>query len=486
MASTPQAATQQSQAAPPLCVDLDGTLIRTDVLWESLVRLLARNPLYLVAVVVWWMRGRAHLKAELARRVQLDVAALPYQPEFLQWLRQQKAAGRELYLVTASDVRLAGAVADHLGLFTEVLASDGRHNLRGKAKGARLAERFGDAGFDYAGNSSVDLPVWERGRRAIVVNASERLARRAAKRATVENVFPARESGLGAFWRGLRPYQWVKNLIVLVPAITSHRLTEPAVALDALIAFVAFCLCASGVYLLNDLLDVESDRHHAAKRERPFARGDLPLAVGLVAFPLLLLGSLLIGTSLSQGFVATLGVYVLLTTAYSLRLKQAPLLDVFCLAGLYTVRLVAGHEATGIVYSFWLLVFSMFLFLSLALVKRGVELEAARQQNRNDIKGRGYAAGDLPLITILGCCSAFLAVLVLALYVNSQEVRILYRHPTLLLLICPLLLYWMSRLWLLAARGRMHDDPVVFALRDPVSYAVGALTLAVIWLATGA
>jgi 4-hydroxybenzoate polyprenyltransferase len=366
-----------------------------------------------------------------------------------------------------------------------VLASDGRHNLRGKAKGARLAERFGKGGFDYAGNSSVDLPVWERGRRAIVVNAPTSLAARAAKRAPVESVFPLRESVLRAFWRALRPYQWVKNLIVLVPAITSHRLTEPGVALNAGIALAAFCLCASGVYLLNDLLDVEADRHHASKRQRPFARGDLPLPAGLAAFPVLLLASFFIGLRLPWGFLAALGAYVLLTTSYSLRLKQAPLLDVFCLAGLYTVRLVAGHEATGIPYSFWLLVFSMFLFLGLALVKRGVELETARQQSQNDIKGRGYAAADLPLVTILGCCSAFLAVLVLALYVNSQEVRILYRHPNLLLLICPLLLYWMSRLWLLAARGRMHDDPVVFALRDPVSYAVGALTLVVIWLATG-
>lgn len=486
MGSISQPVAEQSQAVPPLCVDLDGTLIRTDVLWESLLRLLARNPLYLVPVLLWWMRGRAHLKAELARRVQLDVGALPYHAEFLQWLRQQKAAGREIHLVTASDVRLANAVAEHLGLFTEVLASDGRHNLRGKAKGARLAERFGNGGFDYAGNSSVDLPVWERGRRAIVVNAPASLAARAAKRAKVETVFPLQESVLLAFWRALRPYQWVKNLIVLVPAITSHRLTEPGVALNAAIALAAFCLCASAVYLLNDLLDVEADRHHASKRQRPFARGDLPLPTGLVAFPVLLLASFCIGIKLPWGFLAALGAYVLLTTTYSLRLKQAPLLDVFCLAGLYTVRLVAGHEATGIPYSFWLLVFSMFLFLSLALVKRGLELETARQQNQHDLKGRGYAAADLPLVTILGCCSAFLAVLVLALYVNSQEVRILYRHPNLLLLICPLLLYWMSRLWLLAARGRMHDDPVVFALRDPVSYAVGALTLAVIWLATGA
>ena len=257
---------------------------------------------------------------------------------------------------------------------------------------------------------------------------------------------------------------------------------------SAISAFV-FSLCASGVYVLNDLLDVEADRRHATKRLRPFAGGDLPLPVGLAAFPLLLGASAVVGWKLSWGFAAALGTYVVLTTSYSWRLKQVALVDVFCLTGLYTIRLIAGHEATGILYSFWLLVFSMFIFLSLALMKRFLELKEARQSNKTDIKGRGYVPGDAELVASLGSSSGYLAVLVLALYVhshfvNSPEVTVHYQHPMLLLLICPVLLYWISRVWLIAHRGQMHDDPIVFALKDRVSYLAAALALVILWLAT--
>jgi len=274
-------------------------------------------------------------------------------------------------------------------------------------------------------------------------------------------------------------------LIVFVPLITAHRVHEMPLLLEALLAFVAFCLVASGVYLLNDLLDLEADRHHATKKTRGLASGDLPIWCGLAGFPALMLAGGLLAWNLSAGFLAVLGFYVLLTTAYSWRLKQAPLVDVFCLAGLYTVRLIGGHEATHVAYSFWLLVFSMFVFLSLALVKRYVEIDVAREERRDGIKGRGYSAGDLVLVSILGATSGYLEVLVLALYVNSNDVVVLYEHPTALLLICPLLLYWVSRTWMLAHRGKMQDDPIVFTLKDPGSYAVGLLTLLIIWLATG-
>jgi 4-hydroxybenzoate polyprenyltransferase len=300
----------------------------------------------------------------------------------------------------------------------------------------------------------------------------------------VSQVFPRPDSVSAAALRALRPHQWVKNLILFVPLVTAHKITQPALVLEAMWAFVAFSLCASGVYVLNDLLDLDADRQHGAKRSRPFAAGALPLPAGLVAFPVLMAAGLALGWSLSRGFVATLGVYLVLATSYSWRLKQLPLLDVFCLAALYTIRLIAGHESTGVAYSFWLLVFSMFIFLSLALVKRYVELGAARQENKSALEGRGYGAGDAELVAYLGTASGYLAVLVLALYVNSSEVVVLYQHPMRLLLICPLLLYWMSRVWLLAHRGQVHDDPIVFALKDPASYVVGLLTLAAIWFAT--
>jgi 4-hydroxybenzoate polyprenyltransferase len=283
----------------------------------------------------------------------------------------------------------------------------------------------------------------------------------------------------------LRPHHWVKNLIIFVPLLTSHQLGDHTLCGQALLAFLAFSFCASGVYVFNDLLDVEADRHHPRKRTRPFAAGDLPLPFGLALSPLLFTGGILVGCLLSPGFLIVLAIYLVMTTCYSWWWKQVALLDVFCLAGLYTIRLIAGHEATRVDYSSWLLVFSMFVFLSLALVKRFVELKAARQQAQPQIKNRGYAPDDMELVAMLGASSGYMAALVLALYVNSPDVRLLYQHPKALLLICPLLLYWISRVWLLSHRGQMHDDPIVFALKDRVSYLVATLTMAVLWLATG-
>lgn len=468
----------------PLCVDLDGTLIRTDMLWESLVRLLRRNPLWLFLVPFWWARGRACLKRQLASRVRVDAATLPYHEALLDFLRQSRREGRRLVLVTASDMEMARPVAAHTGLFAETLASDGKTNLRGANKLKTLTERFGERGFDYAGNSSVDLAVWAGTREAIVVNARESLARRAARLTKVTRTFPARRSPLSALIRVLRPHQWVKNLIVFVPLITSHHLGFwPLLAASG--AFAALCLGSSGGYVLNDLLDLDADRRHPTKRERPLAAGALPLPLGLMLVPLLLSASFVIGWQVTASLIPLLGLYLVVTTLYSSHLKRVPLLDVFVLAGLYTLRLIAGHVVTGIEYSAWLLVFSMFIFLSLALVKRLVELQSVRQQNQHAAPGRGYAAADLELVAVLGLVCGALAVLVLALYVNSQQVVELYQHPLRLLMICPLLLYWISRVWLLAHRGQMHTDPVVFALKDWTSYAVGALSLLVLWLATG-
>lgn len=472
------------EASIPLCVDLDGTLIRTDVLWESLILLLKRNPLYLLALPFWLLRGRAYMKKQIATRTELNAADLPYHEPFLEYLKAEHRQGRRLILATAADLRLAQNVARHIGLFSEVIASDGATNMRGKNKGNTLSERFGKKAFDYAGNSTVDLPVWEQSRAAIVVNANDHLAQRAGNLTTVARVFNEPASFFGALLKASRPHQWIKNVIIFVPLVTSHSLGDAALLGRALLAFVAFSLCASGVYMLNDLLDLGADRHHSTKKFRPFASGRLPLPVGLVLAPLLLASSAVIAAFASWNFLAMLGIYFALTTTYSWRVKKIPLLDVFFLAGLYTMRLIAGHAATGIDYSFWLLAFSMFIFLSLALVKRFTELHGLRRENRHDSKGRGYNSGDLEVVAMLGIASGFMAVLVMALYVNSEQVRILYHHPEVLLLMCPLLLYWISRIWLFAHRGWMHDDPVIFALKDRVSYLIGALATGVIWLAS--
>ena len=473
------------QKTVPLCVDLDGTVIRTDLLWESMVALLRRNPLYLFAVVAWWIRGRAFLKSQIARRTQLSMANLPCHEPFLEYLRREKKAGRYLLLVTASDRELARAFGDQFNIFDEVLASNGSENLRGATKAARLVERFGPAGFDYAGNSSVDLPVWRRARHSLVVNAPPQVEARARSIGNVSNVFPSPRPSWRTWTALLRPHQWVKNLIVFVPLLTSHKITHWGLLGDAALAFCAFCFGASAIYVLNDVMDVESDRHHSTKSRRPFASGVLPLQTGLALFPVLVSAALLLAWFLPLGFMATLVTYLVTATLYSSHFKQIALLDVFVLAGLYTLRLAAGHEATGVPYSVWLLAFSMFIFLSLALVKRFLELDLARQQRQVDIKGRGYESDDLALVSTLGVTSGYVSALVLALYVNSADVRELYRHPTLLLLVCPLMLYWISRAWMLAHRGQMNEDPIAFALGDRVSYVIGVLILLVLYLATG-
>jgi 4-hydroxybenzoate polyprenyltransferase len=427
------------------------------------------------------------MKQQLAARVTLDPASLPYHAEFLPWLRKQKSSGRKLVLATASDLKLAQLVADHVSLFDEVLASDGKTNLRSGNKLKLLTEKFGERGFDYAGNSSADFAVWRGSHEAVVVNASPMVAKKAAACATINRVF-APEAGLSrSFLRSLRPHQWVKNLIIFIPAVAAHKLGDAPLLLRDAWAFAAFCLCASGVYVINDLVDLDSDRQHPNKRNRPFASGNLPLPFGLVSGPLLLVAGVLLAAQLSWLFVEVTLAYVALTTAYSWWLKRVVLLDVFFLAGLYTMRLVAGSAATGIVNTSWLLMFSMFIFLSLALVKRYVELSDARETEGGKpvAAGRGYVARDLELVASLGTGSGFLAALVLALYVNNPQVTGLYAHPNVLLLVCPLLLYWISRVWLLAHRGEMHDDPVVFALKDKTSYVLGLLVCLILLLASG-
>jgi 4-hydroxybenzoate polyprenyltransferase/phosphoserine phosphatase len=474
----------QPEAPVPLCVDLDGTLIKTDLLWETLVRLLKKNPLYFFCALIWWTRGRAYLKQEMARRITVDATILPYHEKFLAWLREEKKSGRKILLVTASDLKMAQPVAAHVGIFDEIMASDGQTNLRQEAKRRALVERFGERGFDYAGNSNDDLTVWRSAHAAIVVNASPSLAERAGRLTQVAKIFPGDSAPATAIFRSLRPHQWVKNLIIFVPALAGHQLGHRTVQLQGAIAFLAFCLCASAVYVTNDLMDLDADRRHAGKKSRPLASGALPLPIGIMLAPLLLILGLAIAAGESWPFFGVTFLYVVLATSYSWWLKRVILLDVFWLAGLYTTRLIAGGVATNIVDSSWLLVFSMFIFLSLALVKRFVELDAEKTA-AGGANGRGYTPRDLGIITALGTASGFLAALVLALYVNSQQVVILYAHPALLLLLCPLLLFWISRVWLLARRGEMHDDPVVFALKDGASYLIGALMLLVIWLATG-
>lgn len=470
-------------ATPPLAVDMDGTVVLGDTLHESLLVLLRRNPLYLFVLPAWLLGGKARFKRELARRAQPDPASLVYNVPFLDWLRGQRGR-RELILCTAADAGIARRVAGHLDVFDTVLASDGERNLEGARKAALLVERCGERGFDYAANGAVDVAIWRHARRAIVVNASAATERAARAVSEVEQVLPAAPAGAGAWLRALRLHQWIKNLLVFVPLLTAHLALDPQAIGRCALAFLAFGLCASSVYLLNDLLDLPADRAHPRKRARPFAAGQLSLLAGLALAPVLLAAAFaLAALALPERFVLALAAYYLLTLSYSLALKRVEILDVVILAALYTARIVAGAFALAIPLSFWLLAFSMFLFLSLALVKRCTELEVMREHGRTGAAGRGYRTDDLPMLGALGAAAGYLSVLVLALYINSAKSEALYRQPKFLWSLCPLLLYWIGRVWLLTQRGRMHDDPLLFAVRDPVSLAVLVLGLATVLVA---
>jgi 4-hydroxybenzoate polyprenyltransferase len=425
------------------------------------------------ALPLWLLKGKANLKRQLAERVRVDPTNLPYDERVLALLRE--STDRHRVLCTASDERLVQPLAEHLGCFEEVIASDGQRNLAGTRKAGALVERFGERGFDYAGNGPVDLAVWARARRALVVNAGPGLARAAAKRCELEAHWPSQGGGLRTWLRALRLHQWLKNLLVFIPLVASHRMFDLPSLTAAACGFLAFGLCASGVYLLNDLLDLPSDRQHPRKRLRPFAAGSLSLLQGALLAPLLAVAGLALAWWAEPRFAGVLAIYYLLTLGYSLRLKRVVMLDVILLAALYTVRIIGGAVVIGSALSFWLLAFSMFIFLSLALLKRYIELSAMLSEGKISAAGRGYAVDDLPLLQSLGAASGYLAILVLALYINSPESIELYTRPQALWLLCPVLLYWVSRTWVVAHRGEMDDDPVVFAATDRVSQIVGVL-----------
>ncbi|MCR4298136.1 MAG: UbiA family prenyltransferase [Gallionella sp.] len=463
----------------PLCVDLDGTLVRTDLLVESWFALLKRNALLAFLAPVWLIAGKARLKHEIAHRVDLDVQSLPYDNAFLEYLQDQHRLGRQLVLTTASHEKYAKQVAEHLGIFNDVMASNGQTNFSGAEKHRLLVERFGDGGFDYAGNSRADFEIFPHARRAILVNPESGVEQAAKKFGNVENVFCHDSGGVAVYVRAMRPHQWVKNLLVFVPIAAAHEFGNLALLGQAIFAFVAFSLCASSVYLLNDLLDLPADRAHARKRSRPFASGAAYVKVGVALIPCLLAAAVGIATILPKAFLAALAAYYVSTLAYSLWLKGKVLVDVLVLAGLYTLRILAGAAAVAIAPSFWLLAFSMFLFLSLAMVKRYSELLDRTGVDKKTVAGRGYEVTDLATVQSLGAAGGYCAVLVLALYINSDDVRINYTRPEMIWLLCPLLLYWISRMWQRAGRGQMHDDPIVFALKDRVSRWVGGASLAV-------
>jgi len=456
----------------PLCVAFDGTVITTRVLSERMALLFRRRPWATLALPLWIFGGRERLRARLASITQLDATSLPYRAPLIAALKQSRDGGRRVILATATDAETAEEVAEYLGVFDEVCAGNGK----GKSKASNLREALQLAypeGFDFIGQSHVDLPILEVAARGFVVGASPSTAQ-AAKRLQQVTVLSRRPSILLALVKELRPHQWAKNALVLLPCLLAHNVDFFPMYARGALAAATFSLCASAGYVFNDLLDLEADRIHTTKSKRPFASGALPIIFGFPLFLSLLAVSFsLAAMFLPAAFTSMLLAYFVGTVSYSLYLKRLLMLDVLVLAGLYTHRIVSGGIATGVPVSAWLLGFSMFLFTSLAFAKRFVELHTLSSDEK--VKNRGYFRVDLPMVTSMGTASGYIAALVFMLYVESSAVRVQYQEPAVLWLVLPVLLYWLGRIWLLAGRGQMQEDPVKFALRDRTSLLCAAI-----------
>ena len=490
-------ATGLTEASVPICVDLDGTLVKSDTLVDSMLALARQHPSQVLQIPGWIAQGKAEFKRHLSAAVSLDVEHLPYNRTLLEWLRLQHAAGRHLFLATAADTALAERVAAHIGIFDGVMASDGATNLAGGNKLAAFRQRFGDE-FCYIGNAPPDAVLLAACRTPMVANPFPKLSATLRKTGIVPvETFEDRPPVLKSWLRAIRLHQWAKNTLIFVPLLLGHA-WNPGTVAASLIAFLSFGMCASATYIINDLLDIETDRRHPRKRTRPFAAGDVSAIAGAGAVLLLLAAAFTLafflphivenmprGIWLEQPykFLFWLVLYTVTTLSYSLHLKRQLLLDVFVLSGLYTVRILAGSAATGVAISAWLAGFSVFFFLSLAFVKRFSELEGLRDRGDTVANGRGYLVGDLEQLRALGTGAAYAAVVVLTIYINDPKIYVLYRHPIRLWLAVPVLLLWLSQVWMLTSRGQMHDDPVVFAITDRRSLLLGLLMAVIIWSA---
>ena len=476
VAATP---TQGAERTPPtlpqvLAVDLDGTLLRSNMLHETFWSAFAsdwRTPFVAIAGL---RRGKAQLKAMLAERSAVDVTVLPYDDEVIAFIRAWREQGGVVALVTATDQMLADAIGEHLGLFDEVFGSDGVRNLKGENKATFLVEHYGAGNYAYVGDTHADAEVWRNSGHAVVKSRSGRVRAKAQGHASSHVIQPPAGSAKGLI-RALRPHQWLKNVLVFLPIAGAHRLLDTDLMLRAFGAFVAFSLVASSVYLVNDLLDLSADRAHARKRKRPFASGAAAIELGLPVTVLLLAAGMSIAALLGLKFLLVIGVYFITTTAYSLSLKRYTIIDICVLAGLYTIRVLAGGVATGLPISVWLLAFSLFIFFSLAAVKRQAELVDAVKAGKLKIVGRGYHPEDLELVSQMATASGLVSVLVITLYLSSDVVAQVYERPKALWGVTPVLLFWVSRVVFKAHRGEMHDDPIVFAAKDKVSMVCGLL-----------
>jgi len=470
------ASPRTSDREPPLLVDLDRSLIRTDLLLETTVVYLSANPLRLFRLLGWLIGGRAHLKRRLAQAAGLDLLLIPVNEHVEDYARQAKRAGQDVYLATASDELLAGKIAARFDFLDGVIASDGSNNLKGRRKAAEVVRRFPD-GFDYVGDSSDDLHVWRHARSAVVVAPSSALLRSVKALGKPTKVVD-KSSVKSALLKAARLHQWAKNALVFIPAILSAQIANPDTAITCVFAFLSLGLVASGTYLINDLWDLSNDRRHAKKRQRPLASGKLPITTALVAAPVMIAAGLAIAAAIGAGALAALLAYLALTLAYSMHLKRVPVLDTVVLASLFTLRLVLGIAAAGVVASPWLLVFSMFLFTSLSLAKRNTEIQRVSTAGGVAVAGRGYLVADAPYVLALGMATATGSIMIMVLYLIFDAFsRDFYGNPHWLWVFPVVLFLWTARIWLVGHRGELNDDPVAFALKDRQSLAMGAVVV---------
>ena len=468
---------------PPLVTDLDQTLVRTDLLYEGLLSSVRQNPLAGLLVPIWMISGRARLKERIAERSSIDVTTLPYEPKVIELLEEARDSGRTCVLATAADFRLAGAVANHLNLFDRVMASENGVNLRAEAKREALVQLFGEGGYDYIGDSSSDLAVWASARRGYIVPRRTNPSRGYTKNLEWIDV-KSDPPFLKSLVKQLRIKQWIKNILILIPILFAQSLSIENLAVSGL-AMLSFGACASSIYVLNDLLDLESDRMHHHKRKRPLAQGSIGIPVGILLIPLLLSSSLLIGVlMLPLKFTGVLLAYLFVNILYSFRLKRVPVLDILLLSGLYTSRIIAGGAATETSISEWLGFFSVFIFTSLASVKRYAETKDMLHKGGGEIPGRGYIAEDVAVLAGIGISSGFISTLVLVLYVSQGTPNGIYDSPEVLWALVPILMYWIGRIWLLAGRGVLKDDPVAFAALDPLTWLLGLFGIITVVIAS--
>ena len=452
-----------------VAVDLDGTLISTDILYESALKFIRASPLGLVFLILWLVQGRAFLKSRLAHEAIPHIQSLPYNKDLIEWLKSEKAKGRSIVLCTGSDIKIATRVADHLGLFDCIIASDGITNNVGLNKRKALEEQFGPKGYDYVGNCLADNPAWEGARNAIAINSRKVNSRILKKLGNLVQVIDQPRATTLEWMTIFRIHHWLKNSLLGVPLLTAGPLDNVALIGTLSLAFLSFGFCASAIYVINDLLDLEHDRLHQRKRHRAFASGKVEAKHGLILAPLLGIGGAISAAFVGFDFALCILAYSIIAIAYSMVFKRYAVVDCFVLAGLYTVRLMAGSAATGVPLSFWLMAFSGFLFLSLAFLKRFAELERQLTGGQIKIEGRGYFTADIPVILGLGLAAGYSSVLVFALYLNGGRVSNFADRNQLGWLGCVVILFWITHMWLQAQRGKMNDDPLIFAVKDRTS-----------------